>query len=276
MNLFSLLADRAEAGQPVRVGLIGAGKFGTMFLAQARRTAGIHIAGIADLSIDRTVGSLQRAGWPAPQYGAESIDAAYRDGSTWLVEDAERLISADGVELVIEATGDPIAGVKHALMCIGHGRHVVMVNVEADALVGPALVQRADDAGVVYSLAYGDQPALICEMVDWAAPRGSMSSRPAKEPNIYPRIMIRPRTPFGNITGLRRRKSSPVTSTRVCSTRSSMEPNPRSRWRRLRMQQGLRRQSTVSASRRQVSMIWRTFAALNRTAECWMPKGASK
>ena len=172
MNLFSLLADRAEAGQPVRVGLIGAGKFGTMFLAQARRTAGIHIAGIADLSIDRAVGSLQRAGWPAPQYGAESIDAAYREGSTWLVEDAERLISADGVELVIEATGDPIAGVKHALMCIGHGRHVVMVNVEADALVGPALVQRADDAGVVYSLAYGDQPALICEMVDWARATG--------------------------------------------------------------------------------------------------------
>ena len=143
-----------------------------MFLAQARRMAGVHIAGIADLSIDRAIGSLRRAAWPDSQHGAHDVEAACRDGTIWLTEDAEELISADGIDLVIEATGSPIAGVRHALSCCRHGRHVVMVNVEADALVGPALARHADQAGVVYSLAYGDQPALICEMVDWARATG--------------------------------------------------------------------------------------------------------
>jgi predicted homoserine dehydrogenase-like protein len=65
-------------------------------------------------------------------------------------------------------TGVPQAGIKHALAAITHKRHVIMVCVEADALAGPLLAKRAREAGVVYSLAYGDQPAIICELVDWA------------------------------------------------------------------------------------------------------------
>ena len=72
----------------------------------------------------------------------------------------------------MEATGSPVAGIRHALAAIAGGRHVVMVNVEADVLVGPGLAARAARAGVVYSLAYGDQPALICELVDWARTAG--------------------------------------------------------------------------------------------------------
>jgi predicted homoserine dehydrogenase-like protein len=82
--------------------------------------------------------------------------------------DAAALIDAGPIEVVIDATGDPAAGVGHALRCFSQGKHVVMVNVEADALVGPYLADRAREAGVIYSLAYGDQPALICEQVDWA------------------------------------------------------------------------------------------------------------
>ncbi len=74
--------------------------------------------------------------------------------------------------MIVEATGNPIVGIHHALRCFYHGRHLVMVNVEADALAGPLLARRAREAGVVYSLAYGDQPALICEMVDWARATG--------------------------------------------------------------------------------------------------------
>jgi len=70
--------------------------------------------------------------------------------------------------VVVEATGHPAAGIKHALLCAEHGKHVVMVNVEADVLAGPYLAQQARQAGVVYSMAYGDQPALTMEMVDWA------------------------------------------------------------------------------------------------------------
>ena len=172
MNLFSKLEERGKAGHPIRVGLIGAGKFATMFLAQSRRMAGVHVMGIADLALARAHSSLRRAAWPESQYGAACPAAARRDGTTWLTEDAQELISADGIDVIVEATGSPVAGVRHALSCIRHGRHLVMVNVEADALVGPALAKEAAQAGIVYSLAYGDQPALICEMVDWAYATG--------------------------------------------------------------------------------------------------------
>ena len=172
MNLFSMLEDRGKAGRPVRVGLVGAGKFGTMFLAQLRHMAGVHLVGIADLEVDRARGSLRRAGWTEPQYAATSAGDAYRNGTTWLTEDANDLIASDGIEVIVEATGNPAAGVRHARSCFRNGRHVVMVNVEADALIGAMLAREAKRSGVVYSLAYGDQPALICEMVDWARASG--------------------------------------------------------------------------------------------------------
>lgn len=167
MNLHRKLLEREAAGKPVRVGLIGAGKFGSMFLAQLPTTPGLHLVGIADLSIARARAALIRVGWSAERFAAPSFEAARGQGSTHLSEDAAALIAAD-LDVVVEATGNPLAGIAHALACIEAGRHLVMVNVEADALAGPLLAERARDAGVVYSLAYGDQPALVCEMVDWA------------------------------------------------------------------------------------------------------------
>ena len=172
MNLAAKLQERAAAGRPVRVGLIGAGKFGSMFLAQAVRTPGLHVMGIADLDLGQARGSLARIGWPAEQYGAADFAAAVRAGATHLTEDAAALIAADPLEVVIDATGSPAAGIRHALLAAEHGRHIVMVNVEADVLAGPLLAQRVTAAGGVYSLAYGDQPALICEIVDWARAAG--------------------------------------------------------------------------------------------------------
>jgi predicted homoserine dehydrogenase-like protein len=172
MNLSAKLRMRAEAGRPVRVGLIGAGKFGSMFLAQAPRTPGLHVMAIADLSPERARQSLQRVGWTAAQYAARSFSEAIERGSTFITDDAEALIAADGMEVVIDATGHPAAGIHHALLCCRHGRHIIMVNVEADVLAGPLLARRAAEAGIVYSLAYGDQPALIAEMVDWGRTAG--------------------------------------------------------------------------------------------------------
>ena len=172
MNLYRLLRARAAAGNPLRIGLIGAGKFGAMYLAQAKHTPGIHLVGIADLAPDRARASLARTGWPGERYAARNVAEAARTGATHVGDDALALISAPEVEIVIDATGNPAAGIRHVLACCEHGTHIVMVNVEADALAGPLLARRAREAGIVYSLAYGDQPALICEMVDWCRAAG--------------------------------------------------------------------------------------------------------
>ena len=172
MNLTRGLERRAAEGRPVRIGLIGAGKFGSMFLAQARRTPGMHVVAIADRDVPKVRGLLAAAGWEPEQLAAPSPAAARDRGRTHLGEDGERVIATDGIEVVVEATGDPRTGLRHALAAIAAGRHVVMVTVEADVIAGPLLAERAAAAGVVYSLAYGDQPALICEQVDWARTAG--------------------------------------------------------------------------------------------------------
>lgn len=168
MNLARKLKARAAEGRPVRVALIGAGKFGSMFLSQVRTTPGMHLLGIADLSRDRAVAALAATGWDTDAALARDFDEARRTGRTVVTEDAAALIAADGLEVVVDATGSPAAGIRHALAAIAHRRHIVMVTVEADVLAGPLLARRAEAAGVVYAAAYGDQPALVCDMVDWA------------------------------------------------------------------------------------------------------------
>jgi len=157
MNLYGLLQKRAAAGRPIRVGLIGAGKFGSMFLSQVPTTHGLEVAAIADLSPDRARAACRNVGWTEERIAA-----------TRFTEDAMAMMRAGDVEVVVEATGHAPAGIAHARAAIAAGKHIVMVNVEADVLAGPLLAREAEAAGVVYSLAYGDQPALIFEMVDWA------------------------------------------------------------------------------------------------------------
>jgi predicted homoserine dehydrogenase-like protein len=156
VNLHRLAQERLDAGRPVRVGLVGAGKFGSMFLAQAPHSP-LVVSAIADLDVDRARRACRETGW-----GEERVAA------TAFTDDVDELLARPDVDVVVEATGNPVAGVDHALACFAAGKHLVAVNVEADALVGPQLAEAAAEAGVVYSLAYGDQPALVCEQVDWA------------------------------------------------------------------------------------------------------------
>ncbi len=167
-----MLLQRQAEGRPLRVALVGAGKFGSMYLSQAKHTAGIHVVAVADLAPARAREALARVGWPAERHAARSIAEAAQRGTTFVTDDVPAAIAAGETEVVIDATGHPAAGIRHVLACCTHGKHIVMVNVEADALAGPLLAQRARDAGIVYSLAYGDQPALICEMVDWCRTAG--------------------------------------------------------------------------------------------------------
>ena len=158
MNWHRLLSRRATEGRPLRVALIGAGKFGSMFLAQARRTAGIHVVAVVDLAPQHAHDSLARVGWGAERSAARSIADADEHGTTCILDDPLAAISSGEIEIVIEATGSPAAGIRHALACCAHGKHLIMVTVEADALAGPLLARRAAQAGIVYSLAYGDSP----------------------------------------------------------------------------------------------------------------------
>ena len=168
MSLFAKLQQRQAEGHPIRVGLIGAGKFGSMYLAQIPRTPGVHLVGIADLSPDGARANLSRVGWEAQRMLAASLDAAIKAGTTHIGEDWRALVSHPAIDVIVECTGHPIAAVDHCLEAFAHGKHVVNVTVEADAFCGPLLAHKASRAGVVYSLAFGDQPALICDLVDWA------------------------------------------------------------------------------------------------------------
>jgi len=161
MSLTGLLAERREAGKPVRAALIGAGKFGSMFLSQVPTIPGLDVAVIADLDPDRARDACRAVGW----------DAARVDRTRFTAHGVDACNDAT-VEVVIEATGNPLAGIEHALSAIDAGKHIVMVNVEADVLAGPHLAAAARRRGVVYSMAYGDQPALVAEMVDWARATG--------------------------------------------------------------------------------------------------------
>lgn len=168
MSLYSQLQQRAAQGKPIRVGLIGAGKFGSMYLAQIPRTPGVHLAGIADLSPDGARANLARVGWKAEQSQASSLDQALKAGTTHISEDWQALVRHPAIDVIVECTGHPISAVDHCLEAFANGKHVVNVTVEADAFCGPLLARKAAEAGVVYSLAFGDQPALICDLVDWA------------------------------------------------------------------------------------------------------------
>jgi predicted homoserine dehydrogenase-like protein len=160
MNLARLLQQRAATGKPVRVALIGAGKFGSMFLSQVPHTPGLEVPVIIDLDPDRAREACRTVGWNTERIAA-----------TRFATDGLKAICGD-VEVIVEATGNPAVGIRHARAAIAAGKHIVMVNVEADVLAGPLLAEEARRAGVVYSLAYGDQPALTAEMVDWARATG--------------------------------------------------------------------------------------------------------
>jgi predicted homoserine dehydrogenase-like protein len=168
MSLHQKLQQLAADHQAIHVGLIGAGKFGSMYLSQAPNTPGVHLVGIADLSPAAARRNLARVGWQDGQSDAASLDDALSTGKTFISDDWEALVSHPAIDVVVECTGHPIAAVEHCLLAFKNGKHVVNVTVEADAFCGPLLARKAEEAGVVYSLAFGDQPALICDLVDWA------------------------------------------------------------------------------------------------------------
>ena len=107
MNLYTMLAARAAAGRPVRVGLIGAGKFGSMVLSQARHIDGMHIVGVADLDVAKARASLARVGWAEDKYSAKSLGDAIKSGKTCVLDDAAALAACDEIECIVGSHGPP-------------------------------------------------------------------------------------------------------------------------------------------------------------------------
>src|SRR5215210_9006007 len=164
-----LLDRQSTTGQPVRVGLVGAGQMGRGFVAQVRRIAGMEVVAVADLDVQRATGALKAAGVENVTTGDDfdRLSGAIAEGGTVAVNDPT-LITALPVDMVIDATGVPEIGAQIALRSILAGRHVGLLNVETDITVGWLLSRMAAQTGAVYTLCRGDEPAEALKLVEYA------------------------------------------------------------------------------------------------------------
>ena len=173
--LFENLRARESEGRPVRVGVIGAGTFGTQLIAQACRMPGVRVSVVAELDPERARQALLLGGIDRQRIRsvetASAINDAIRDDTLTITPDSASVWQSE-IDIVVEATGNVDAGTRHAYEAIEANKHVVMVTVEADVVTGHLLKQKADAAGVMYSMAYGDEPALAYELWDWARSLG--------------------------------------------------------------------------------------------------------
>ena len=164
------------AGRPVRVGLIGCGEMGTDIVTQIGLMPGIEVAVVAEPRIDHAHAALRMAGIPAGQTVVTGSRGAAADaagaGRVVVTEDGALACTSDHVDVVIDATGNPSVGAALALTAFAHGKHVVMMNVEADVTVGPMLAREAARAGVGYSLGAGDEPSAAMELINFARSLG--------------------------------------------------------------------------------------------------------
>jgi len=170
------LKELEDRGNPVKVGVIGAGFFGCSTIGQLSRTPGINTSIIADIYEDKaTRGFVRFACRKAREIviaeDADTANSYFEKNIPVITKDSQVLIESD-VDVILEATGIPEVAGRHAYEAIGNKKNVVMATVEAECVIGPLLSKMAQENGVVYSQAYGDQPALICELYDWAKSSG--------------------------------------------------------------------------------------------------------
>ena len=176
MSIIAELARRAEEGRPVRVGLIGCGEMGTDIVTQLSLMPGIELAVLAEMRADMAWTALDIAGIPRAAArscsGCAEAEDAIRAGRIAITEVGTVACTAEQVDVIIDATGNPGIGAELALHAMRHGKHVVMMNVEADVTVGAMLVREARKAGVGYSLGAGDEPSAAMEVINFVRSLG--------------------------------------------------------------------------------------------------------
>jgi predicted homoserine dehydrogenase-like protein len=176
----SLAADLARRlqnkGRPIRIGLIGSGEMGTDIVTQCDQMAGITVAAIAEINIEAARRALSIAGRPAESYavtgGRSAFDDALKKGRTAITEDALSVCTNDQIDVIIDATGRPDVGAEIGLVAMERGKHLVMMNVEADVTIGAYLQHEARRLGVVYTLGAGDEPSSCMELINFVSSLG--------------------------------------------------------------------------------------------------------
>ena len=170
--LVAELKSRADAGRPVTIGLAGCGQMGTDLVVQLARMPGLRLGAVAEMRPPQAKAAAALAGLgddrTAYAETASAIDAAIERGLIAITSDPQALARSGRVDVVIDATGNPNTGTEFALAAIANGKHVVMLNVEADITIGRHLHQQARSAGVVYTGAAGDEPAATLELIGFA------------------------------------------------------------------------------------------------------------
>ncbi len=167
--LFRAVEERRSAGNPIRVGLVGAGYAGRGFAARViRRNPGLELVAVANRTIGEAERAYRDAGIDAPGHVASGadLDVAIRNRRPVVTDDPTVLTDAAGIEAIVEATGEVEFGAQVAVRAIDAGKHLILINAELDSTLGPLLKTRADAAGVVLTDMAGDQPAVIMDLVD--------------------------------------------------------------------------------------------------------------
>ncbi len=171
-----LARRQASEGRPIRVGLIGSGEMGTDIVTQCDQMAGITVAAIAEINIKAAERALAIAGRPAGSHvvasGKPAFETALKQGLTAITEDAQAVCTSDAIDVVIDATGRPAVGAEIGLTAMEHGKHLVMMNVEADVTIGAYLQREAKRLGVVYTLGAGDEPSSCMELINFVSSLG--------------------------------------------------------------------------------------------------------
>ncbi len=170
------LAAYAERHGPVTIGLAGAGQMGTDIVVQLSIMPGVRLGAISEARFERPLAALAMAGRgegdSAVAADAQAVDRAIEAGKVALVEDYKSMCAAGRIDVVIDATGNPNVGALIALEAMRNGKHVVLLNVEADVTIGRFLKEEARKAGVVCTGAAGDEPAATIELIGFAQALG--------------------------------------------------------------------------------------------------------
>ena len=170
------LAQRAESGEPVRIGLIGSGEMGTDIVTRAKMMRGIEAVAISEINPAAAHKAVEIAhgesGHSIDVASASELNAAIEQGKTAVAGNVEALIESGLIDVVVDATGVPAVGAEIGLKAMEAGKHLIMMNVEADVTIGSYLRREADRLGVVYSLGAGDEPSSCMELIEFVSSMG--------------------------------------------------------------------------------------------------------
>jgi predicted homoserine dehydrogenase-like protein len=170
------LVERQKSGKPIRIGLIGSGEMGTDIVARVAHMPGIEVGAISELNLPNAHRAVdiayQEKGHAREVASGAALNDAIEAGKIAVTNDADLILNSGLIDVVIDATGVPAVGAEIGLRAMEHGKHLVMMNVEADVTIGAYLKSEAERLGVTYSLGAGDEPSSCMELIEFVSAMG--------------------------------------------------------------------------------------------------------